>query len=168
MPVHRREHAEFYLQEAFRMQMQGQLEDAVVTYQKSLSLHALPETHTFLGWTYYFQGKLSEAIDECRKAIAIDPSYGNPHNDIGAYLIEMGRLDEAIPHLRNAINSSRYEARHYPHFNLSRIYIMKGDLAQALHELKETVRLCPDYSPAIQEIARLKEEERRRRKSTAG
>ena len=54
----------------------------------SLELHPTAEAHTFLGWTYHFQGKLDEAIAQCRTAIDIDPEFGNPYNDIGAYLIE--------------------------------------------------------------------------------
>ena len=39
-------------------------------------------------------GKLDEAIEECYKAIDRDPDFGNPYNDIGAYLIEKGQLDK--------------------------------------------------------------------------
>jgi len=57
------------------------------------------EAHTFLGWTYHFQGRIEEAIAECKLAIGLDPEFGNPYNDIGAYLIELGRFEEAIPWL---------------------------------------------------------------------
>jgi len=40
--------------------------------------------------TYHFQGKLEDAIAECQRAIKIDPDFGNPYNDIGAYMIEQG------------------------------------------------------------------------------
>jgi Tfp pilus assembly protein PilF len=162
MSVHRREHAEFWLQEAYRAQLQGDLPKAAELYKKSIGLFALPEAHTFLGWTYSFMGRLQDAIDECHKAIAIDPAYGNPHNDIGAYLIELGKLDEAVPYLNQAIQAQRYDARHYPHFNLSRIWLQKGRLGEAIRELEEAVRLCPDYPAALKELARLREEESRR------
>ena len=42
-----------------------------------------------------YPGKVDQAIDECKKAIRIDPTYGNPYNDIGAYLIERGDHDAA-------------------------------------------------------------------------
>ena len=54
------------------------------------------------GLDLFVPGRLEEAIEECHKAIAVDPTFGNPYNDIGAYLIEMGRLDEAIPWLERA------------------------------------------------------------------
>jgi tetratricopeptide (TPR) repeat protein len=65
-------------------------------------LHPTAEAHTFLGWTYHFQGRLDDAIAECKRAIEIDPEFGNPYNDIGAYLIELKRFDGAIPWLERA------------------------------------------------------------------
>ena len=55
----------------------------------------------------------------------MDPDFGNPYNDIGAYLIQMGRLDEAIPWLEKATRAPRYEAPHFPRFNLGRAYVAK-------------------------------------------
>src|SRR5207253_8419965 len=43
--------------------------------------------------------------EECKKAIAVDPTFGNPYNDIGAYLIERGEHAQAIPWLEKAIAS---------------------------------------------------------------
>ena len=86
-------------QEAYEHQMEGELEAAIELYQRSIETCPTAEAHTFLGWTYSFQGKLDEAIEECKKAIAIDPDFGNPYNDIGAYLIEKSQHEEAIPWL---------------------------------------------------------------------
>jgi len=113
------------LQDAYQAQMEGDYERAVDLYQASLSLHPTAEAHTFLGWTYHFLGQSEDAIAECKKAIAVDPDFGNPYNDIGAYLIEQGQYDEAIPWLERAIEARRYEPRHFPHYNLGRAYVAK-------------------------------------------
>src|ERR1700723_4044190 len=113
------------LQDAYQAQMEGDYERAIELYQSSLDLHPTAEAHTFLGWTYHFQGKLDEAIAECKRAIEIDPEFGNPYNDIGAYLIEQGRFDEAIPWLERAIVAPRYEPRPFPPFHLWRPYTPK-------------------------------------------
>src|SRR5437773_8144996 len=102
------------LQDAYQAQMEGDYDRAVELYQSSLELHPTAEAHTFLGWTYHFQGRIEEAIAECRLAIEIDPEFGNPYNDIGAYLIELGRFEEAIPWLERATEARRYEPRHFP------------------------------------------------------
>jgi Tfp pilus assembly protein PilF len=59
-------------------------------------------------------GRIDDAIAECHRAIEIDPSFGNPYNDIGAYLIAKGELDEAVPWLEKAKTAPRYDPRHYP------------------------------------------------------
>ena len=119
------------LQDAYQAQMEGDYERAVELYQSSLELHPTAEAHTFLGWTYHFQGRIAEAIAECRRAIDLDPEFGNPYNDIGAYLIELGRFDEAIPWLERAVEAERYEPRHFPHYNLGRAYLGKEMYARA-------------------------------------
>ena len=102
------------LQDAYQAQMEGDYDCAVELYQSSLDLYPTAEAHTFLGWTCHFQGRLDDAISECKRAIEIDPEFGNPYNDIGAYLIEKNRFDEAIPWLERAVEAARYEPRHFP------------------------------------------------------
>jgi tetratricopeptide (TPR) repeat protein len=101
-------------QQAYAHQMRKELEEAIRLYQESLALAPTAEAHTFLGWTYSFQGRLDEAIADCHKAIAVDPDFGNPYNDIGVYLIERGDLEGAIPWLERAKRAPRYEPRHFP------------------------------------------------------
>lgn len=141
---------------AYEAQMAGELDRAVELYKKSIAAHPTAEAHTFLGWTYHFQGETAAAIDECKHAIEVDPSFGNPYNDIGAYLIDLGRYDEAIPWLEQAIRAPRYEPRHFPHFNLGRVYIAKGMFLRARECFRESLRIEPDYPLARQAIGRLR------------
>lgn len=151
-PEERLEKAAELFQNAFEAQMSGELDAAVDLYKKSIELYPTAEAHTFLGWTYSFQGSLTDAIAECKKAIVVDPDFGNPYNDIGAYLIELGQLDEAIPWLEKAGRARRYEAPHYPHFNLGRVYIAKEMYNRALDEFRTALGLRPDYEIARKAI----------------
>ena len=101
-------------QEAYELQMKGQLEEAVELYKQSINTYPTAEAHTFLGWTYSFMGQLNEAIEECHQAIRQDPEFGNPYNDIGAYLIELSQLEEAIPWFEKAMKAKRYENPSFP------------------------------------------------------
>ena len=112
--------------EAYRLQMAGDLDAAIQAYRRSLAVWPTAEAHTFLGWAMSFQGRLDEAIEECHRAIAVDPDFGNPYNDIGVYLMQQDKLDEAIPWLEKAKDAKRYEPRHFPHMNLGRIYVKQG------------------------------------------
>jgi tetratricopeptide (TPR) repeat protein len=135
-------------QEAFAAQMEGDYDRAVELYLGSLALHPTAEAYTFLGWTYHFQGKIEEAIAECKRAIEIDPDFGNPYNDIGAYLIDLNRFDEAIPWLEQAMMAKRYEPRHFPYFNLGRVYLAKGMINRARELFQKSLALEPRYSLA--------------------
>ena len=136
------------LKEACQYQAGGDYDMAVELYKRSLELHPTAEAHTFLGWAYHYQGKVEDAIAQCKKAIQLDPDFGNPYNDIGAYLIEKGQLDEALPWLERALQSSRYESYHFAHYNLGRIYMTKEMYGKARHHFAEALKLCENYSPA--------------------
>ena len=142
--------------EAYRAQMQGEFDRAVELYKRSLAAHPTAEAHTFLGWTYHFQGKVEDAISECKRAIEVDPEFGNPYNDIGSYLISLGRLDEAVPWLEQAIQAPRYEPRHYPYFNLGRVYYAKGMINRAREYFQQALRIEPDYTLARQAIENIR------------
>jgi tetratricopeptide (TPR) repeat protein len=143
-------------QEAYERQMEGELETAIDLYQRSIEAYPTAEAHTFLGWTYSFQGKLDEAIDECKKAIEVDPEFGNPYNDIGAYLIEKSEHDAAIPWLIKALNAKRYESYHFAHYNLGRAYIGKEQFTSARQAFEAALKLRPDYEVASDALATLK------------
>lgn len=143
-------------QDAYQMQMQGELDSAMDLYKKSISIYPTAEAYTFLGWAYRFLGKLDDAIRECKHAIEIDPTFGNPYNDIGAYLIELGRVDDAIPWLEKATQSIRYDSYHFPWYNLGRAYVTKDMYKRAIECFQQAVDIEPDYVLASQAMAKVK------------
>jgi Tfp pilus assembly protein PilF len=144
------------LKEAYQYQMGGDYDMAVELYKRSLELHPTAEAYTFLGWTYRYQGKIEDAIAECKKAIQIDPDFGNPYNDIGAYLIEKGEYDEALPWLERALQSRRYESYHYPHYNLGRVYMAKEMYKKARYHFEQALKLAPTYTLAEEALENLR------------
>jgi len=153
-PMHE---AQVHFQRAYEAQMAGRLEEAIEQYRRSIEIRPTAEAHTFLGWTYSFQGRHEDAIAECRAAIGVDPDFGNPYNDIGAYLIALGRHDEAVAWLERAKTAPRYEPRHYPFFNLARVYAQQNRLFDAIRELRGALRVEPGYEAARRELIRLEQ-----------
>jgi Tfp pilus assembly protein PilF len=145
-------------QEAYAHQMSGELDEAAALYQASIELFPTAEAHTFLGWTYSYQGRLDDAITECQKAIEIDPEFGNPYNDIGAYLIEQQKHEEAIVWLERALQAGRYESYHFPWFNLGRAHAALESYTRALECFRQALAIEPEYGPAADALrsARLK------------
>lgn len=142
-------------QKGYDRQMRGELEEAIAAYQQSIQVFPTAESHTFLGWTYSFQGKYEEAIEECLKAIEVDPTFGNPYNDIGAYLFELGRVDESIRWFERALRAPRYDSYCFPHFNLGRAYERKRLYRQALAEYKKALEGNPHHLSSFEATRRL-------------
>jgi Tfp pilus assembly protein PilF len=151
-PAHLRE-AYLLWQEGYQLHLAGDYEEAIKRFNESIELHPTPEAHTFLGWSMSYLGRLEEAIEECKKAIALDPDYGNPYNDIGVYLIDLGRPDEAIPWLEKAIGAKRYCCYQFAHFNLGRVQLMKDQLQAAKRSFERALSYDPNYLPAHQGLA---------------
>jgi len=124
-------------------------------YEKSLNVFPTAEARTFLGWTFSMQGNYAGAIRECERAIRMDPDFGNPYNDIGAYLIELGRWNEAIPWLERAIAAPRYEVRHYAYMNLGRVYQREMEWERAKAMYQAALAEAPDYLPALLALRRM-------------
>jgi len=152
----RLEQASQLFHEAYRKQVNQEFDDAVELYQKSIECFPTAEAHTFLGWTYSFMGRLDDAIAECLKAIKTDPTFGNPYNDIGAYLLQRGEVDEAIPWFERALQAPRYESYCFPHMNLGRAYESRREWRRAIEEYQLALKERADYQPAREALARIR------------
>lgn len=139
----RLEKAVALINEGLRAQQDQELDRAIELYRDSIDVCPTAEGHTYLGWALSYQGKLDEAIEHCHRAIAIDPDFGNPYNDIGVYLMQRNQPEQAIPWLEKAKRAARYEPRHYPCINLGHIYAERGELFKAIGEFEEAVTLAP-------------------------
>jgi tetratricopeptide (TPR) repeat protein len=132
-------------------------EEALKLYDRSLAIRPTAEAYTYKGWTLSQMGAHQRAIEEAEKAIRLDPEFGNPYNDIGVYLIELEREDEAITYLEQAKRAKRYCCYQFPYFNLGRIYLKKKLYEKAREEFKKSLEIDPDYEPAHQGLELLKE-----------
>lgn len=143
-----REHALRLFEKAFDCQMKGDLRRAVELYGESVDLCPMAEAYTLMGWVMGRLGCFDKAIELCRRAIRIDPDFGNPYNDIGVHLMQLGRTDEAIPWLERAIRAPRNDCRHHPWFTLGRIHEARGDHQLARRCYARSLRECPNFPPA--------------------
>lgn len=141
---------------AYERQMEGDLIAAIDLYTRSVKLHPTAEAYTFRGWTYSMLRDLDRAIEDCRRAIEVDPTFGNPYNDIGVYLIDQEKPDEAIPWLQKATRAPRYESRCFPWANLGRIYEARAQWTMALMHYQRSLQENPDYTIARQAVSRLR------------
>ena len=110
------------------------------------------------GYRYQMEGELDRAIEHYERSVAIeiDPDFGNPYNDIGVYLMQQGKLDEAILWLGKAKQARRYEPRQFPFMNLGRVYLKQGRWWDALREFEGAVQAAPGDVHAAKTLHQLR------------
>ena len=143
------------VERAMKHQMAREFDDAIRLYKESIAIYPTADAHTYLGWAYSFIGRVNEAIAQCEIAIQLDPEFGNPYNDIGVYLMQQQRFDDAIPWLERAKAARRYEPRHFPFINLGRIYLTKGMIQKALEEFGGALKINPEDGELMQLVEEL-------------
>jgi tetratricopeptide (TPR) repeat protein len=121
----------------------GEVSKAIHLYTKSIDIYPTAESYTSRGLAYCILGKTKEAIQECKKAIEVDPYFGKAYNDIGTYLMSLGKIDEAVVWLKKAKKKMISECKYVPYLNLARIYFLKGLLLKAEKEFKKVLELIP-------------------------
>lgn len=141
--------------QAYELQTNGFIDAAINTYSKSLEWYPMAQTFTFMAWAYASKRQYELAIELCRSAIQIDPEYGNSYNDIGAYLIELGKIDEAVEYLEKAIAAKDYDCRFYPYYNLGKVYMAKHLVKKAVDCFEKAVELKPEFVAAKTELEKL-------------
>jgi Tfp pilus assembly protein PilF len=152
----RREQAIERWRAGYACHVRGDLAQAIALYTESIEICPTAEAYTFRGWAYSFIGRIDDAIAECRRAIEVDPDFGNPYNDIGSYLIAKGELDEAVAWLERAKQAPRYEPRHFPYMNLGRLYAAKGMIQRAIVEFEGALKIEPEESHCRESLIRLR------------
>ncbi len=140
---------------AYEAQAEKNYAEAVELYRRSIETYPTAEAHTFLGWVYSFDGRYRDAIDECLKAIHVDPTFGNPYNDIGSYLIAQGDLWTCVRWFRRALAAPRYESYAFPHFNLGRVYEERHRPLDAARHYGHALEEQPGFHQAARALRRV-------------
>ena len=102
--------------------------------------------HNRIGTELLKAGKLIEAVGEFEKAIAADPKHAGAYNNLGVTYEQLGR-EEAQTQFEHAIQQSPdfTQAR----FNLARVLMQKGHVAEAAVQLQHTIHIDPDHVSAL-------------------
>jgi tetratricopeptide (TPR) repeat protein len=119
----------------------GHYEQAVRAYERALSLDPqLNAARVNLGLAHYRAGALAAALETFRAAYARDPSLLQARQLLGLVLVEIGKGDEAVPHLEASLRAAPQEPAVL--FALGRVYARRDDpradaLAERLGQVPE-------------------------------
>eukprot|EP01084_Bolivina_argentea_P241750 405736_1 len=107
-----------------------------------------------------------DGINLCMKcdriAVLLDPSFGNPWNDLGVCLMNQlfisDQSDKALELFEKAKLCYRYSSREYPFVNSARLYLRhKKDVKNAIKEYLGALHFDRDLSEAISAIKEYRE-----------
>jgi tetratricopeptide (TPR) repeat protein len=114
--------------------------EALHHLQKARELWAEDDgIYNHFGVAYWMLGRDSEAVEQYKIALKINPSNALSHSNMGVVLLRMGKVDEAEKHLREAVRLGIK----YPqaHFYLAEILRQKGFPEEAEEHYQKAYRL---------------------------
>lgn len=145
--------AQFLL--AYDAHTSGDIENALYLYDKSISIVPTAQAYTFKAWAISALQDFEDAIRLCKMAIELDAQYGNPYNDIGVYLMQMGQETEAISWFKKAMVAKKYHCRFFPYYNLGKVYKNNHMLKKAMSCFEKACALEPEFAPSQEELLEL-------------
>lgn len=105
-----------------------------------------PRAHTGVGFAFFEQGRIGNAIKEYETAIRLKPISPDAYNNLGNLYAYQGRYEEAAPLFRTVfkLKPDHPEA----HNNLGMIYTYQGQFNEAIKQFRIALSITPD-NPTI-------------------
>ena len=132
------------------LQAQGKLDQAIIAYNKAISIKPYYIAYGNLGNALKAQGKLDKAITAYNSALSLKPDYPNAHYNIGNAHQEQGKLDQAITAYNKALSHKPDYTDAY--INMGSTLKKQGKLDEALKALNKALSLKPDYAEIYNNI----------------
>ena len=106
----------------------------------------LPETHFAAGRLFESQGMIGKAIDQYRRAIAVNHHFAEAYDRLGRLLSTAGLRDEALVALRKAVEIRPKDAT--MRNNLGFELLLAHRWVEAEYELSQAIRIRSDFPRA--------------------
>lgn len=131
------------------------LDEALKEFEQAAKLSPdTPVAHYWVGMAYFYKNEREMAIAKFKKVLDLEPTNYHALAMIGKILsFNKAKLDEAINYLDQAISIDPDYAE--AHFDLGRIYALRGDTNRALAEFGIIFRTEPRYAMYHFELGRI-------------
>src|SRR5690348_14518573 len=121
--------------------MAGRNSKATDLLGRALAIGEDPNLHYNIGLAKWALGQRADATEHWRRAIALHPNFAQAHMNLGNALREEGRIEEALPHLRQALY---LQPSPFGHNNLGLALAGRGD-PQAAANFRRAIEMNPAY-----------------------
>lgn len=113
------------------------------------------DAYTTMAYMKRIINEFDEAEDYYLKALDIDSSDPNIHNNYGGLLCQMGRYDDALDEIKLAYENPFYESPYLAFTNAGTCLLKKGDYRQAEQMLRKALRDQPKFADALLSMAEI-------------
>jgi Tfp pilus assembly protein PilF len=141
----------------------GNSETAIELIELALpELADLPEPHLNLGNALRQVGRLADAVDSYRRAIALNPDYGMAHSNLAATLIDQDEFAAGLASAERAVElipdfAGAHVSRGAALLGLERFAEAEAPLRQALALLPDQAEIHNNLGVALQQLDRVDE-----------
>ena len=132
---------------------QGKLTEALAELQKCFGMNPGEPQDVLLAYGDILTelGRLDEAVQSYRKAIALDPEQYLYHRALGVALGLQGKLDEALVCFKRAVELNPNDPG--AHFNQGLVLVQQRRLDEAVAQYRTVLRIDPEYVKALNALA---------------
>ena len=104
---------------------------------------------------FSIEGDKPQTEKHFKQALTVDPDFSQARNNYAAFLFQEGRYKDAIQQLERVVKDYRYDRRSTAYENLGQCYLKVNDLEQAEEAFNRALRLNPNLSVSLLELAHL-------------
>ena len=99
--------------------------------------------HAQLAGQLVLEGKLEEALAQCRIALQFRPDFAETHNTLGLIYSRQGKFEEALQSYQEATRCDPTQPQ--PHHGLAEIYLRRSQFMEAERESRAALQLAPSH-----------------------
>ncbi len=125
--------------------LERSVRQAVDMAERAVALDdTLAAAHARLGWAYLGTRRFDEAVAAGRRALVLDPNYGDGYLILSEILIYAGAAEEGIRVARQGIPLDPYLSYHHL-LHIANGYVVLGDHDRAIETAKRAIEHNPDW-----------------------
>ena len=97
-------------------------------------------------WTFERNSVWKSNVTLWRDIVEKSPGISRPHNNLGIYLMQQGKIDEAIIHFNKALQIKPHDT--IPHNNLGNAMKKQGKIGEAIIHYRKALKIRPSNAKA--------------------
>ena len=144
---------DLHIERARQFRALNDWDQAIESYRAAVEVMETPVTLDALGWGLYLSGDTLQALRELRKAVELDPEYGQALAHVGMAYYARRNYEEAAPTLEKGISlldENEVRIEYLYSAGLAHIYKVPRECDKAIVWLQKALDLHAESLPALE------------------